>query len=107
MTSKVSSSQLSMTKRILRANRIDLFLAYVILCARTVAAILPQLWMVACSLTPGGDIFSPPRSLVEARKKDPDAHPGLIRVTADLLTPEKPTTKNYTRLFNERPFAQY
>ncbi len=96
-----------MTKRFLRANRIGLFFAYVILSAGTIAAILPQLWMISCSFKPGGEIFSPPRSVIEARKKDPDARPGLIRVTADLLTPEKPTTKNYSRLFNERPFAQY
>ena len=93
--------------RILKANRIALVVAYVVLSAGTVAALLPQLWMVACSFKPGGEIFSPPKSVIEARKADPNGHPGLLRMTADLLTPEKPTTSNYRRLFTEVPFAQF
>src|SRR5207237_121154 len=94
-----------MTARTLRANRVILFFAYAVLSAGTIAALLPQLWMVACSFKPGGEIFSQPRSVMEWRKKDPRAYPGLLRVTADLLTHDKPTTSNYRRLFKEQPFG--
>jgi len=96
-----------MRATVLRSSRVGLFLAYAILSAGTIAALLPQLWMVACSFKPGSEIFSPPRSVVEARRRDPNAHPGLIRVTADLLTPREPTTSNYRRLFTEVPFGQF
>src|SRR5262245_1073750 len=94
-------------RRVLRANQIALVFAYVVLSAGTIAALLPQLWMVACSFKPGGEIFSPPKSVIEARKVDPNGHPGILRMTADLLTPSKPTTSNYRRLFAEVPFGQF
>src|SRR5436853_2547637 len=100
-------SEAPQLNKLFRANRIALFIAYIILSAGTIAALLPQLWMVACSFKPGGEIFSPPKSVIEARKKDPNGHPGIVRMTADLLTPDKPTVSNYKRLFTEVPFAQF
>jgi ABC-type glycerol-3-phosphate transport system permease component len=84
-----------------------LILAYLILGVGTVIALLPLLWMVSSSFKTGGEIFSPPPSVVKAKKRDPHAHPGALRVVADLLMPHKPTTDNYKRLFKEKPFSRY
>src|SRR5207237_8946909 len=84
-----------MTARTLRANRVILFFAYAVLTAGTIAALLPQLWMVACSFKPGGEIFSPPKSVIEAGKKGPGAHPGLPRVRGGLLPSQEHTPRHY------------
>jgi ABC-type glycerol-3-phosphate transport system permease component len=85
----------------------SLILAYLVLGIGAVIALTPLLWMVSSSFKTGGEIFSPPPSVVEAKQKDPNAHPGALRIMADLLTPRKPTWDNYVRLFKEKPFGQY
>lgn len=85
----------------------SLLFGYGVLTATTVAVLLPLLWMVACSFKPGGEIFAPPRVVTDARKSDPNARVNVVRVVGDLLTPDKPTTQNYTRLFEEIQFQQY
>jgi ABC-type glycerol-3-phosphate transport system permease component len=82
-------------------------LGYAILSASTVAVMLPLLWMVSCSFKPGGEIFAPPQVITEARKHDPNATVNVVRVIGDMLTPDKPTTQNYSRLFKEIHFQQY
>ncbi len=95
-----------------------LILAYLLLGVGTVVALMPLLWMVSSSFKTGGEIFSPPPSVIEAKKRDPHAHPGVLPIMVDLLKPQKPTLDNYRRLLvgryekgkyipPEKPFAQY
>jgi len=80
---------------------------YVVLTAATVTVMLPLLWMLGSSFKTGGEIFSPPPSVAEARERDPQGHPGMLPMLKDVLIPRDPTTENYTRLFSELPFGRF
>jgi ABC-type glycerol-3-phosphate transport system permease component len=80
---------------------------YTVLTAATVAVMLPLVWMLASSFKTGGEIFSPPPSVAEARERDPQGHPGMLPMLKDVLVPREPTTENYTRLFSELPFGRF
>jgi ABC-type glycerol-3-phosphate transport system permease component len=80
---------------------------YVVLTAATVTVMLPLLWMLSSSFKTGGEIFSPPPSVAEARERDPQAHPGMLAMLRDVLIPREPTAENYARLFSELPFGQF
>lgn len=84
-----------------------LVVGYTVLTAATVAVMLPLLWMLGSSFKTGGEIFSPPPSVAEARERDPKSHPGMLPMLKDVLIPREPTTENYTRLFAELPFGRF
>ena len=83
--------------------------AYAALLLATFAVLLPLLWMAASAFKPGGEIIATPHSIVEARRSDPEAYPGLLRLTADLLWPDQPTLGNFRRVLSGReiPFGRY
>jgi len=101
--------------------RVGLVVAYVALGAATIATLTPLVWMLTCSFKPGSEIFSPPKSVTEVRKQNPDdplAHPPLHRLMADVIWPDKAVPDvetgevhrygdNYRRLLTEIPFGRF